>query len=432
MYCTSKKTALQGSIQIPGSKSHAIRAILLSTLAEGVSVIKNPPHSSDVLSALNCAKLFGAKVTEDGSNWIIEGTGGKLKTPDDVVNTGNSGTATTLLIAMSALAEGYSVITGDYQIRRRPQKAMVEALNELGANVVITRPDCAAPPVVVKGPLIGGEAHLSGFSSVFVSGTLLAAPLSKEGVTIHVEKPLETPYIQMTIDWLRKYGVELSENSGDFRHFRVEGNQKYVASENEIPADWSSVAFPLVAAVVAPSEVEICGMDFSDSQGDKIVVDHILAMGADITKDEENHKLIVRGGKPLKSGLTINLNDIPDSLPALSVAACYAQGTTTFTGLAHVRVKETDRVAVMERELKKLGADVETGPDYMIVHGGKPLTGANVESYDDHRVAMAMAVAGLFSDGQMRVKDAECAAVSFPGFFEKMNAIGCGFTLRDE
>ena len=431
MNCTSKKQTLKGSIQIPGSKSHAIRAILLSTLAEGVSVIKNPPHSNDVMSALNCAKLFGAKVTEDGDNWIIEGTGGKLKTPDDVVNTGNSGTATTLLIAMSSLAEGYSVITGDYQIRRRPQKAMVDVLNELGANAVITRPDCSAPPIVVKGPLIGGEAHLSGFSSVFVSGTLVAAPLSKEGVTISVEKPLETPYIQMTIDWLRRYGVELSENSGEFRHFRVEGNQKYIASENAIPADWSSVAFPLVAAVTTLSDVEICGVDFDDCQGDKMVVEHIIAMGADITKDAENHKLIVHGGKPIKSNMTINLNDIPDSLPALSVAACYAEGTTTFTGLAHVRVKETDRVAVMERELKKIGADVETGPDYMIVHGGKPLTGAVVESYDDHRVAMAMAVAGLFSNGEMRVNNAECAAVSFPGFFDKMNAIGCNFQLSD-
>lgn len=427
MYCISKKTQLKGEIVIPGSKSHAIRAILLSTLADGVSVIKNPPHSNDVLSALSSAKLFGAKVTEDGDNWIIEGTAGKLQVPDDVVNTGNSGTTTTLVTAMSALTEGYSVITGDYQIRRRPQKEIVSALNELGANAFMTRPGCAAPPLVVGGPLVGGTAHFSGFSSVFISGTLLAGPLSKQGVTIEVEKPLETPYIQMTIDWLRRYGVELSENSGDYRHFRVEGNQRYIASENAIPADWSSVAFPLVASVVTPSDVAICGVDFDDSQGDKMVVEHLIAMGADITKDREGHRLLVRGGKKLTSGLTINLNDIPDSLPAMSVAACYAEGTTTFTGLAHVRVKETDRVAVMERELKKLGADVETGPDYMIVHGGKPLTGAVADSYDDHRVAMAMAVAGLFAEGEMRVNDAQCAAVSFPGFFEKMNAIGCGF-----
>ena len=431
MYCISKKTQLKGEIVIPGSKSHAIRAILLSTLADGVSVIKNPPHSNDVLSALSSAKLFGAKVTEDGDNWIIEGTAGKLQVPDDVVNTGNSGTTTTLVTAMSALTDGYSVITGDYQIRRRPQKEMVSALNELGANAFMTRPGCAAPPLVVGGPLVGGTAHFSGFSSVFISGTLLAGPLSKQGVTIEVEKPLETPYIQMTIDWLRRYGVELSENSGDYRHFRVEGNQRYIASENAIPADWSSVAFPLVASVVTPSDVAICGVDFDDSQGDKMVVEHLLAMGADITKDREGHRLLVRGGKKLTSGLTINLNDIPDSLPAMSVAACYAEGTTTFTGLAHVRVKETDRVAVMERELKKLGADVETGPDYMIVHGGKKLTGAVADSYDDHRVAMAMAVAGLFAEGEMRVNDAQCAAVSFPGFFEKMNAIGCNFQCGD-
>ena len=214
MYCTSKKTSLKGEIFIPGSKSHAIRAVLLSTLAEGVSAVKNPPHSKDVLSALSCARQFGAKVSEADEGWIIEGTGGRLKTPDDVVNTGNSGTATTLLIAMSSLAEGYSVITGDYQIRRRPQKAMVDVLNALGAQAVITRPDCAAPPVVVRGPLLGGVARLSGFSSIFVSGSLLTAPLSRDGVTVEVEAPLETPYIQMTIDWMRRYGVQLSEKIG--------------------------------------------------------------------------------------------------------------------------------------------------------------------------------------------------------------------------
>lgn len=431
MYCTSKKAKLKGDIIIPGSKSHAIRAIMLATMAKGTSEIINPPHSNDVLSALNCAKLFGAKVTETEDRWIIEGTSGKLSTPDDVVNAGNSGTATTFVTAMSSLADGYSVITGDYQIRRRPQQAIVDALNDLGAEAFITRPEAKAPPLVVKGPLVGGHAHFTGFSSIFISSTLAVSPLSKTGVVIDVDKPLETPYIQMTLDWMKKYGILVTENSGDYKHFKVEGNQTYVASKNEIPADWSSVAFPLVASVTTESEVNICGVDFSDSQGDKMVVDYLIQMGADIEKDPDNHRLIVHGGKPLHGGIEINLNDIPDSLPALSVAACYADGITTFTGLAHVRVKETDRVAVMERELTKLGAEIETGPDYMIVHGGKTLHGTEVESFDDHRVAMAMAVAGLFAEGEMKVRNADCAAVSFPGFFEKMNNIGCGLITSE-
>ncbi|MEA4847819.1 MAG: 3-phosphoshikimate 1-carboxyvinyltransferase, partial [Clostridiaceae bacterium] len=177
-------------------------------------------------------------------------------------------------------------------------------------------------------------------------------------------------------------------------------------------------------------EIVISGVDFDDCQGDKAVVDHLIAMGGNIGKDPKNKRMVVKGGTPLHGGLTIDLNDIPDSLPALSVAACFAEGKTTFINLAHVRVKETDRVAVMENELKKLGADIEIGPDHMIVNGGKTLTGAVVESHDDHRVAMALAVAGLFAQGETIVKDSECANVSFPKFYEKMNALGAGFEVE--
>lgn len=161
----------------------------------------------------------------------------------------------------------------------------------------------------------------------------------------------------------------------------------------------------------ADSDLTIRGVDFADTQGDKAVVEHLIAMGADITRDVEKGEILVRGGKGLKGGLTIDLSDIPDSLPAMSVAAAYAQGETRFTGLGHVRMKETDRVAVMEQELTKMGARVESGSDYMVIHGGKPLTGAVVDSHDDHRVAMAMAVCGLGAGGETVVQNSECAAV---------------------
>lgn len=431
MYSISQKGSLHGEVIVPGSKSHTIRAVLLAAMANGKSVIHNPLTSNDCLSALKAARAFGAEVTEEPGIWIVEGKGKDLHVPENFIDTDNSGTTTTFVSSIAALLDGYTFITGDHQIRRRPIKPLIDALNELGAQAYLTRPGAVAPPVVIRGKMRGGKAYLSGFNSQFISSILLSSPLAEGKTEIIVENPLEKPYIQMTLDWMKLYGVVPSEVTSDYKYFAIEGNQSYTAIESTVPSDWSGVAFPLVAAVTTPSEVVISGVDFDDCQGDKAVVDHLIAMGANIIKDAKNHRMVIKGGTPLHGGVTINLNDIPDSLPALTVAACFAEGKTTFTNLAHVRVKETDRVAVMENELKKLGADVEIGPDYMIVNGGKPLAGTEVYSHDDHRVAMALAVAGLFAEGKTKVKDAHCASVSFPSFFELMNKVGANIVFQD-
>lgn len=397
-------------------------------MAEGKSVIRNPLTSNDCLSALNAARAFGAKITEEPGIWTVEGGRDKLHVPENFIDTGNSGTTTYFVASMAAVMEGYTFITGDHQIRRRPIKELTDQLVKLGAKAYITRPGAEAPPVVIGGEMKGGQARFSGFSSQFISSILLASPLVDGKTEIFVDNPLETPYLQMTLDWMKHYGVEV-QASPDYKYFCMEGIKSYKAVDSIVPSDWSSVAFPLVAAVTTPSEVVITGIDFDDSQGDKAVVDHLIAMGANSVKDPTNHRMTVKGGKPLQGGLTIDMKDIPDTLPALSVAACYARGSTTFSNLAHVRVKETDRVAIMEKELTKLGAKVETGPDYMIVHGGNTLTGAEVDSHDDHRIAMALAVAGLFAEGETRVTEAQCASVSFPNCFEVMNKIDTDMVL---
>jgi 3-phosphoshikimate 1-carboxyvinyltransferase len=432
MYCLCSAGSLNGEIRVPGSKSHTIRAALLAAMAEGTSVIHNPLASRDCLSALRAARAFGADVIEEKDRWILRGTGGKPMLPENVVDCGNSGTTTNFVMSLAALCEGYTVITGDYQVRRRPVIELVRALNGLGAEVFPARPGGETPPVIVKGIFSGGTARFSGFNSQVVSSLLLSAPLARGDTLILVDHPLEKPYLQMSVDWMQKYGVSLTEQADDYTRLAVAGSGGYGAVDSVIPADWSGVIFPLVAALCTPSELAITGLDFNDVQGDKIVVDYLTRMGAGITRDIPGGRLLVRGGKPLKGGMTINLNDIPDSLPALSVAACFAEGDTTFTGLAHVRVKETDRVAVMETELAKMGAKFSLGPDRMTVHGGAPLRGAEVDSRDDHRVAMALAVAGLFAAGETRVKGAECVPVSFPGFFDLMRRLGASFELRED
>jgi 3-phosphoshikimate 1-carboxyvinyltransferase len=434
MFSVSKKSSLKGEITVPGSKSHTIRAALLSAMARGTSVIHNPLASGDGLSALQAARAFGAKIDAQKEKWVIEGTGGKLALPDNVLDCGNSGTTTIFAMSLASLCEGWTVITGDEQIRRRPVSELAAALNALGSQAFFTRPGTQSPPIVIQGIRSGGTARFSGFNSQVVSSTLLASPLVFAPTEILVEKPLEKPYLQMTVDWMKRYGVELAAQEDDSTRFVVEGGGSYAACESVIPADWSGAAFPLVAAVCTPSEVTLCGLDFYDAQGDKVVVDHLIAMGADIDKDEKNGRLFVRGGKPLAGGTVINLNDIPDSLPALAVAACFARGDTTFTGLAHVRVKETDRVAVMQKELEKLGAAVSVTSESMTVRGSfacgnGALCGAEVQSHGDHRIAMALAVAGLFCSGETRVQDAECADVSFPGFFELLGGLGASIAL---
>lgn len=431
MYAYSHRGTVSGTITVPGSKSHTIRAVMLAALAQGTSVIHNPLPSKDGLAAVAAARVLGAKVEvdEQANTWTVHGLGHRPAAPDAVIDTMNSGTTTSFALGVGGLVEGYVVITGDEQICRRPWGGQTKAMEELGAYCLHTRPGNECPPVVVGGPMKGGVCHFSGFSSQHISGILLPAPMLDAGQSVEflVDKPLEQPYLQMTVDWMRRFGAEV-EMSPDYKRFFVRGGQKYVAQECAIPSDWSGVAFPLVAAVCTPSELVISGVDFNDCQGDKAVVDILIDMGADIKK--EGDKLVIHGGKPLH-GTTVNMNDIPDSLPALSVAAAYANGDTLFTNLAHVRVKESDRVAVMQEVLGACGADIDITADSMTVHGGKPLHGASVPSYGDHRIAMAMAVCGLMCDGEVEIADAECASVSFPHFYETFNKAGAGFQVGD-
>lgn len=429
MNCTVRPSSLHGTLPIPGSKSHTIRAVLLALMAEGRSVISRPLLSRDCMAALRAAESLGARVEQREGEWVVQGAGRALHAPDNFIDADNSGTTAFFVAAIAALCEGGTFLTGDYQIRRRPILPLVEALNALGAEACVTRPGVKAPPVFIRGRLKGGSVRMSGFTSQYISALLLASPGAEGDTEIYVDNPLEKPYLAMTLSWMEKYGVR-PEWREDMSYFRVRGGSRYTACDSMVPADWSSVAFPVVAALVSDSRIQIPGVDFEDVQGDKAVIDHLIAMGADIVKDQAGHSLTVRGGRRLKGGLTINLNDIPDSLPALSVAACFAEGETRFTGLSHVRVKETDRVAVMEEELGKMGARVRTTADEMVVTGG-PLRGAVVSSHDDHRIAMALICAGLFAEGQTTVLDAECAAVSFTGFFDVMQAAGAALQLAD-
>lgn len=420
---------LSGHAVVPGSKSHTIRAVLLATMAEGRSVIHNPLLSLDCHSALAAARQFGAKTEEHDGYWVVEGTAGALSVPGNYLDCGNSGSVAYFATPIAALVDGYTYVTGDEQIRRRPIDGTLSAINELGGFAAPIEKGRTSCPAVIHGTMKGGTAHFDGKLSQIVSGIMMAAPLLEKDTEVLISDPKEKPYLDITLDWMSRFGIPL-ENNEDYTRFVIRGNQKYHAVDTTVSGDWSGVAFPLVAGIITGSEIVIDSVNFDDSQGDKAVVDCLIEMGANLEKDREGGRLLVHAGSKLH-GIEINMRDIPDALPALTVAAAFAEGATHFTGLAHVRLKETDRVAVMAEELGRMGVRTELGADDMTVYGG-PVHGARVKSHDDHRVAMALLVCGLAAEGCTEVEDAQCAAVSFPNFFEVMNGLGAGISCQDE
>lgn len=419
------KSTLNGDISVPSSKSHTIRAATLATLSSGPCMIRNPLPSDDCLAALRAMGQFGAKteLLEDGS-WRITPPVDGLQIPDDVVDVDNSGTSLYFIITMAALLDGYTFITGDASIRKRPATPMLDALTQLGAEAFTSRPNSRSAPLAIKGPLQSGTTNVVGSPSQYISSLLLSAAKCQGKIRIECDHPMELPYIDMTLQWLKRAGIAFEYDEETYHFFEIEGPQAYKPFEFTIPSDWSSVAFPLLAGLTPGSNVIIHDMDFNDVQGDAVVIDHLINMGAGITKDLEHNRLIMKGGNPLKGGMTIDMASIPDALPILSLAAALAEGITVLDNVAGTRLKETDRVEAMSEMLGKMGVHTESEENRMTIYGGSQLKGAVLESYGDHRIAMTAAVAGLYAMGETVILDAECASVTFPGFFEKLQEIG--------
>jgi len=414
---------LSGEIRIPGSKSHTIRALLIASLASGRSRVAEPLESEDTRACAAACRAMGAVIEEKTGEWLVRGTGGDLRTPSDVVDVRNSGTTLNLCLGAAALGTGWSVFTGDEQIRRRPVGPLLAALTDLGAACFSTRDD-GCPPVVVKGPLKGGAARIACPSSQYLSSLLLSCPLAQGDTVIQVTELNERPYVEMTLDWLERQGIELRRRG--LEELRIPGEQRYRAFSRRIPGDYSSATFFLCAAAATGSRLRISGLDPEDTQGDRQVLAVLKDMGCGISRHGDILEIQGPEGRKLRGGglegREIDLNAMPDALPALAVTGCAARGRTALLNVPQARIKESDRIRVMAEELGKMGAAVEELPDGLIVSGG-PLRGAVVDGRGDHRVVMALAVAGLMAAGETRIRGAEAAAVTFPGFFELLEEI---------
>ena len=418
IYVTRSRT--RGTVRIPGSKSHTVRALFIASLAEGRSVISHPLLSKDAFSAVEACKAFGARIENTGDGFVIDGTGGKPAVPENVVDVGNSGTTLRFAMMTAGLTDGWTVFTGDSQIRRRPLGPLIRAMNQLGGHVFSTRGNDMAP-VAVGGRLKGGSTELDAFTSQYLSSILITAPLLDSDTEIIITRLNEKPYVEMTMWWLDGQGIEYSNE--DFRRIKIKGGQRYRAFCTEIPGDFSSATFFMVLAAVSGEEFVLKNLDMTDPQGDKMVLRYLADMGAEVSCRENG---IAIKGKELK-GIEIDMNATPDALPAMAVAGCFARGETRLVNVPQARVKETDRIRVMCTELAKMGADIEELPDGLVIRESK-LRGCRVNGHGDHRIVMALTIAGLNAEGETCIETAEAVDVTFPEF--PMLIRQCGGDIR--
>jgi 3-phosphoshikimate 1-carboxyvinyltransferase len=420
-----RKSRLRGEVLIPSSKSHTIRAIAIASLAKGRSTIRNPLVSNDTQSAVDCYRALGAIIdTTKPALWKVTGTDGKVTAPRKIIDVGNSGTTLRIAMGSAALAESgqTTTLTGDEQIRSRPVGPLMDAIGQLGAKCKSIKNNGKAP-VEITGQLTGGKTAIAASTSQYLSSLLLCTPLAAAESEIEVTMLNEPGYVQMTIDWLDKQGIKYKHEN--MRLFKIKGRQGYKSFDTVIPADFSSATFFLCAAALCGDEVTLSGLDFSDSQPDKVVVDYLKAMGADISISPDS---VTVKAVALK-GVEIDMNKTPDALPAMAVTAAFSEGQTRLVNVPQARSKETDRISAMACELKKMGVSVEELPDGLIINGGKPRP-AELHGWADHRIVMALSLAGLVLDGQCTIDTAEAMSVTFPDYVKLMKSISANMEVK--
>jgi 3-phosphoshikimate 1-carboxyvinyltransferase len=414
------KSSLVGSTRIPGNKSASARAIVLGSLADGISTVKNPLPGIDSFSIVGMMRALGAKIdTTRSDEWVFEGIANEPKVPSCVLDAGNSGTGFYLLAAISSLIDGCSIISGDYQICRRPAQPLIDALTDLGAQVYSTR-NSGTAPLVVRGPLKGGKTKLPGINSQWLSPLLIAGALSSDGITVIEDNLMERPYVDMTIGWMKLAGG--ITNHRDYEEFTVPGGQRYKCFTAEIPADWGSSGYPMIGAAITDSKVTFTGMAPNDYAGERIYPSILKQMGANVTFEDEGRTITVEGGSELE-GIEIDCSGTPDAVPILAVLGCKAKGKTVLKNVGASRLKETDRTRSIKEELTKMGGRFDETPDSLTIYHSE-LRGAHIDGRHDHRIVMATAIAGLIAEGESIIDDAEFVGVSFPNFYEVCRSLG--------
>ncbi len=413
-------SSLSGQVVAPPSKSYTHRAVILASLAEGESIIQNSLLSDDTLYTINACRTLGTEIELREDSLIVKGTGGEIKPQKQRIFAGNSGSTIRMIAPLAALAPTKIILDGDSRLRQRPMGDLLKALQGLGIKAHSLNNNGCPPIEVGVGNFRTNEVTVSGeTSSQPVSGLLMIAPCISQGLTIKIEGGLRSkPYIDITLDAMKAFGITAVNR--DYKEFRVKGGQHYKARRYRIEGDYSSAAYCFAAGAIGGQPLTVTNLKRDSVQGDRHLLNILERMGAAVEYDKES--VVVHRSGALK-GITVDLGDYPDLVPTLAVVAAFAEGKTTITNIAHLRFKESDRINDTAAELNKMGIKTEVGADNMVIYGGKPRC-AEIDSHQDHRLAMSLSIAALFADGECIINGAEAVNKSYPRFFQDLRKLG--------
>jgi 3-phosphoshikimate 1-carboxyvinyltransferase len=405
------------TVSVPGSKSYTHRALIAAALSDAACRVTGMLDSEDTRLTLAALKQMGTSCRSEGPDLILQGRNGRFDPVLAPIELGNSGTSMRLLAAVAALGQGRYVLQGSARMAQRPMGDLLDALNQIGVPARSLASNGCPPVEITGGHAVGGlvriDCHLS---SQFLSGLLLIAPCCRETVTIEVSRgPVSRPYIDLTCAIMGHCGIRLSRDG--YTRFTIAGGQRYRAAEIRVEPDCSQASYFWAAAAITGGRVKVRGIGRDSLQGDLELVQVLERMGCRV--DFEADGVAVTGG-PLHA-VAVNMADMPDVVPTLAVVAAFAAGTTVITGVGHLREKESDRLAAVAAELNRMGIRAETGEDWLRIEGGRPV-GAQIETYDDHRMAMSFAVAGLKTEAVV-IRHPEVVGKSFPDFWQVFNRL---------
>lgn len=433
MYLKVNKSAnLKGTISMPRSKTHSFRALILASVADGVSTIKYPKISNDWNCAVRAMQMYGAGIEEvNPTTYKVTGVNGNLKTPDNIIDINNSGTMLAYIAGLASSCPGWTILTGDESIRtlRTVSKNCIKPLTELGATIISTKGDSMAP-FIIKGKVNGGNASMNGEGCQPVFSVLIASALSENPVDLTVENPGETAYIDAMLYWFKKVGIQVENVGGKYTHYYFPGNNPPKGFDAIIPYEWSAPWYPLLDAILCDnSEITVTGLDESDPYGDKFTLDVLKRMGTDISFKNG----LLKAKTSTLHGIEVDMNTMPDQVPTIAVAACFARGKTIIKNAEAARWKECDRIKAIAKELTKMGAKIIEKKDGLIIDqdGSWKLHGTKLEGYKDHRMVLSLAVAGLASEEETTISDAEMVEKSFESFIPEMEKAGARLQLSN-
>lgn len=422
MKCKVEKSKISGQIVCPSNKSYTHRAIFLASLAGKNSVVENALFSADTDATIETCKKFGAEIEIKDSRIIVKNPI-KIGTKVSEINTGNSGTTIRIASGIASLFSDEIVLTGDSSLQKRPMQSLLDALSSIGARCNSTD---GKPPIKIKGKIIGGDVKIPGnFSSQFISSLLISAPLTEKGINLSIEGNLVSkPYLDATIATMRKFGVTV-QTLIPYKRYNI-SPQIYKKATFTVPIDFSSLALLLSATVLNGEEITIKGNLGDLPQGDEVFIDILEQLGVNVTIDDDEIK--IESPKKIKGG-KFDLSNSPDLLPPLAILALNSSTPIEIFNVKHARLKETDRIAIIARELVKLGIKIQEKEDGLILESSEKINGVELNSEEDHRLFMAFCIAGMYV-GNCTVTDPESVKVSYPNFIDEMNRLGAKIQIQ--